>query len=444
MQKKHHVFLYGFLSLALVLAMVYAGQQASLAKRMEGSLEDMYISALTQSVSTLESMGVKMEKLLISADPAQEAVLLSQLSRQAGEVQQNLTLLPLSHSAIGPTVRFANQLSDYTLSLASQLQTKSGIPDQDADTLSSLRAQLSQLGSQLFLAQKEMESAGLSLVSLEPAFYENAQADVRPLEQLGDKDSGMDYPTLIYDGAFSDGRHLGTPKGLPQEQIAADDAIEIAKQFVGAERVTGAEAAASVTGTIPAWGVKIDTPDCQLTVEVTRQGGKVLWMVPEHAEFTPLISLEECRQKAADFLASRGFGPMEAHYYQAYEGLAVINFAALQDDVLLYPDLVKVQVRLDTGEVVGLEANNYWMNHIRRELPAPAVSLAQAQTRLSSRLDVKSSRLCLIPYLGTERLCYEFAGYWDDNEYRVYIDAVTGEEAEILKVIPMENGILAA
>lgn len=34
---------------------------------------------------------------------------------------------------------------------------------------------------------------------------------------------------------------------------------------------------------------------------------------------------------------------MEQNHYQLYDGLAVINFVALQDGVLLYPDLVKVR-----------------------------------------------------------------------------------------------------
>lgn len=444
MQKKHHIILYSLLSLALVLSFVYAGQQASLAKQMENSLEDVYKSALTQSVSALESMGVKLEKLLISASPTQGATLLAQLSRQAGEVQQNLSLLPLSHSAIGPTVRFANQLSDYTLVLTSHLAENDTLTDEDAATLSDLRAQLSQLGSQLYLAQQQMDAKQLAFVPQQSLFYANSQADVRPLEQLEDKDSGMDYPSLIYDGAFSDGRHLGTPKGLPEGAIAADQAIEIAKEFVGADRVKSAISAASVIGTIPAWGVTIDTADCQLTLEVTKQGGKVLWMVPEHASFTPQLSLDDCREKAAAFLESRGFGAMEAHYYQVYDGLAVINFAATQDDVILYPDLVKVQVRLDTGEIVGIEANNYWMNHVTRTLATPALTQAEAQQKVSSRLSITKGRLCLIPHLGKERLCYEFIGTWDDNQYQIYIDASTGEEVELLKIIPVENGILTA
>ena len=41
-----------------------------------------------------------------------------------------------------------------------------------------------------------------------------------------------------------------------------------------------------------------------------------------------------------DFLLDRGYGEMEANHYQVYDGLAVINFVAVQDGVLLYPCLL--------------------------------------------------------------------------------------------------------
>ena len=46
--------------------------------------------------------------------------------------------------------------------------------------------------------------------------------------------------------------------------------------------------------------------------------------------------------------------------------------------MLLYPDLLTVQVRMDTLQVVGLEARSYWTNHVRRELSEPALSADEA------------------------------------------------------------------
>ena len=116
----------------------------------------------------------------------------------------------------------------------------------------------------------------------------------------------------------------------------------------------------------------------------------------------------------------------------------------MQEGVILYPDQVKVQCRLDTGAVVGLDAHHYWMNHVPREKLTPTLTVEEARKKVSPRLTITGETLCLIPQNGKERLCYEFAGTWEDGTYRLYLDANTGEQAEILKIITDSQGIWTA
>ena len=53
-------------------------------------------------------------------------------------------------------------------------------------------------------------------------------------------------------------------------------------------------------------------------------------------------------------------------------------------------------------------------------------------------------RLCVIPYRDGERLCWEAAGQYADSEYRVYLDAQTGEEIQVLQMVDSAHGRLAA
>lgn len=53
-------------------------------------------------------------------------------------------------------------------------------------------------------------------------------------------------------------------------------------------------------------------------------------------------------------------------------------------------------------------------------------------------------RVCVIPYLGGERLCYEFTAEYEESRFLVYIDAQTGEEVEIFKVIQTDQARMAA
>ncbi|MBR4080997.1 MAG: germination protein YpeB [Clostridia bacterium] len=430
------------LSLCLAVSVAAAGAMYIRERRVRRTLEGISRAALWEVSEEMQSLTLSLEKAAVSGSHGQEAALLAAISRSAGDVCRCLTVLPLSHAAMSPTLAFANQLSDWAQSMLPRA-AEGGLTDEDRRQLQSHQALCRQLTAQIVLAQADAERSGFTRLADE-TFYAPADADARPLERIADQDHGMQYPALIYDGAFSDARRSGEPRGLPDTTVTAEDALVIAAEFVGRDRVTAAAPAPDAGGSLPAWGVTIQTADVQLNLEVTRQGGKVLWMMPETARFQQLQSIESCRRAAADFLAQRGFGSMESTQHQVYDGLCVLNFAPVQDGVLLYPDLVKVQVRMDAAEVVGLEAHHYWMNHVRRELPEPAVSAGEAQANLAAGLTAGASRLCLIPWHADERLCWEFDCTAGDSRYLVYIDALTGEEIDILKVIPLSQGTLVS
>lgn len=445
MRLKHHILLYTFLSVAVLLSIYLALDYGIRAQRSAQALEDAYAQRVLETQEHLQAIGLKLGKAPVAADARTQVELLAGISRQADSVVSGLSALPLSHIAMSDTLKFCNQLSEYAMVLALSVAAGQPLTERETAELVSLESQCALLTGQFATARETMVAESLRLTARPGVFYAEAQAAQRPLEQVADPDNGMDYPSMIYDGAFSDARHYGSPKALGEGRIDQRQAMEAARAFVGEERVRSVEAAPDSGGALASYGVKLTLNDgVVLNAEVTRQGGKMLWMVPEHAAFEPGWTLEECAEAARDFLLDRGYGEMEANHYQVYDGLAVINFVAVQDGVLLYPDLVKVQVRMDTGEVVGLEANNYLMNHTERTGLSPALSGEQALEKASSRLEAGQARLCVIPYREGERLCYEVPGRYEGREYRVYIDAITGEEAEVLMMVDSVGGRMAA
>lgn len=445
MKGKHHAILYTFLGIAAVIAVLTAGASILRAEHAEQTLEDGYAQRLLQAQEHLQSISLKLGKTPAAGNPRTQVELLSGVSRQADGVVSDLTALPLSHVAMSDTIKFCNQLSDYTLTLALLSAGGQEISPQAVRELDTLRNQCLLLLGQLATAHESMLAQSLRLAAEDGVFYESARLDARPLEQVADPDNGMDYPSMIYDGAFSDARHAGVPKALGREMVDSAAAVEIARDFIGAERVKSAVPGVETGGVLPSWGVTLTLQDgVVLNADVTRQGGKLLWIMPEHAAFEPRLTLEECAQAGRQFLLSHGYGDAEPNHYQVYGGMAVINFVPLQDGILLYPDLIKLQIRMDTGELVGLESNNYLMNHTERQLPAPVLSAQQARSRASGELLIRSERLCVIPYRDAERLCWELSGSRQEQEYRVYVDALTGEELEVLMLIHEPSGMLAA
>ena len=445
MKSKHHLILYTFLSFALIIAVFLAVDSGARADKATHTLEDSYAQRVLETQEHLQAIGVKLGKVSVAQEPDMRVELLSGVSRQADGVVTGLSALPLSHIAMSDTIKFCNQLSEYAMGLALSCAAGAELGEEDRQQLALMQSQCALLLGQLVTARDQMLQESLRLAGSENVYYAEAELAARPLEQVSDSDNGMDYPSMIYDGAFSDARRNGTPKALGQRRIDAAQAVELAKAFVGASRVASAEPSAETAGTLASYGVALKLNDgTQLTAEVTKQGGQLLWIVPEHADFATTLSVESCEEKALAFLSEHGYGDMEANHFQVYDGLAVINFVAVQDGVLLYPDLVKLQLRMDTGEVVGLESNNYLMNHTMRAALAPTLSKEQALQKVDAGLGATQARLCVIPYKDTEKLCYEVPATSDGQEYRVYIDAATGEELQILLMINTSDGSMSA
>lgn len=444
-KSKHHIILYSFLSLALVVAVFLGLSYGLQAQASSRALEDAYTQRMLETQELLQSIGIKLEKVTVSTDPRSQCDLLTGISKQADGVMTNLSSLPLSHVAMSNTVKFCNQLSEYTLGLALTLAGGGSLTEDDIKQLEDMQSQCALLLGQFVTARDTMLQESLRLSTTDNVYYQEAQLTARPLEQVSDHDNGMDYPAMIYDGAFSDARHNGTPKALGNETVSAAQAVEIAIAYIGVDHVKEATEGVSTEGALAAHGVTLTLNDgTVLNAEVTKQGGKPLLIMPEHAAFSPTLSLEECENGALQFLREHGYGTMEANHYQVYNGLAVINFVAVQDGVLLYPDLVKLQIRMDNGQVVGLEANNYLLNHVQRSGLTPTLTEEEALSKVSDRLTKSGARLCVIPFKNTERLCYEVTGTYEDNEYRVYIDADTGEEVQVLMILQTTSGVMSA
>ena len=405
MKKHRSVPVILFLSIALAAAAALAFWQFKTAQAAEITVRAGRERAYYSALDALTNLETDLSKALIASGPGQHALLLGRVSTLAAAASENLSALPAAYGADEAGLKFLSQTGEYAQTLATAAAEGRTLTENDVQQLSALM-------------QKSGEEQKLS---------------------------GIEYPSLLYDGPFSDGIRQGTPRGISGEEITAEQAVEAGRAFLGADR---AQRAADMQGPIPCWGVAAQKGGVAVNMQVTRQGGKILWMAPETAGFDAALEMDACVERAQAFLAEHGFGRMQPSFTQQYDGLAVVSFAAEQDGVILYPDLVKAQVRMDTGDVVGLEANNFWMNHMQRENLTPAVDESQALRAVSGRLTVTGARLCVIPVDDglnsgkTEKLCWEIAGDWSGSRYLTYIDAETGEEEKVLKVVQGNGGTL--
>lgn len=144
-----------------------------------------------------------------------------------------------------------------------------------------------------------------------------------------------------------------------------------------------------------------------------------------------------------EFLSKIGYNNMKETYFTKLENIITVNYAYVQDGVVVYPDLVKVKIALDNGEILGCETSGYLNAHTERDLKVPQISIEDAKQKLNSNLKIISQGISIIPTKWkTEKECYEFKGIVGRREFLIYINVDTGKEEDILVILETPGGIL--
>ena len=183
--------------------------------------------------------------------------------------------------------------------------------------------------------------------------------------------------------------------------------------------------------------------DSESTVSISEKGGHIVYMDKNREILSEVLSQEEADEKAKEYLKAKGFENMVETYYLKESGIITINYAYEQEDVLMYPDLIKVKVALDNGEILGIETTGYLNSHRERDIKEANVSIEEARDSLNDDLTIESERLAIIPTeWKTEVLCWEFEGNVEGLDFIVYVNAETGKEEDILIITNTPNGVL--
>lgn len=388
-------------------------------------------------------------KALVTKDADHSAETLTYVWRESNLAQVYLSQIPISNEGLSNTQRFLNQASEYSYSLSRKCIQNQNLKQEELSNLKDLyhysvevNQTLNQLASEIndgTLNWKELESDGSSIFA--------KQVNNSAKDSFDSIESNFEeYDGLIYDGAYSEHIINAAKKGLTGEQIEEEKAKEIASEFVGEERIKEIKSnGLSENGTIPSYSFDIvTTEDETISIAIAQKGGHIVLMNHNRMVKDENLSEEEADKKALDFLESKGFKNMKKTYYMKESGMITINYAYEQDDVIIYPDLIKVKVALDNGEIIGVESTGYLNNHEERKINKDnLISKEKALKAVNDNLKIESTRLAIIPTeYKTEIFCWELKGTVEDRDFLLYVNAKTGKVEDILVIIQTENGTL--
>ncbi len=442
--KNIHLWLYISLTIGIIAALIWGFTATKRASALELSNENQYNRAFHELAGYVEDIDTLLSKAQLTKSPAQLAKLSSDIFRQSAEAKSCLGQLPTSEVQLDNTSKFLSQVGDYTYVLSQSMINGEEISQEEYDNLASMNEYATNLKNTLGDIQSQIYSGDIR-ISDDNKKSRGTVADAANgiLENLENVEKSFEeYPSLIYDGPFSE--HIENRESVMlknSDDISQEQALSKAEEFLNMNGLIFESLSDNTQ--IQAYTFTKDTENGQISVSVTKKGGYILSYLNSREVDGERLDITAATEKASQFLQEKGFYSMQNSYYEKNGGVATINFAYVQDNVTCYSDLVKVRVALDTGEILGMESKGYLMNHCERELSAPTLTMEDAKGKISTGLEVSGTKLTLIPKDSMrEVLCYEFKGAFNGKNFLVYVNAENGREEEIFLLLESEDGIL--
>ena len=303
--------------------------------------------------------------------------------------------------------KYANQVADYCSYIHNKAVSGDKITDTDYSTLNKLSDVAAKLQEMLGGIGDDITnyrfSEGLDKISDE---FSGIMSDIQ--------DGSIEYPSLIYDGPFSDGLDEREAKGVTGEDISIEQGAEKVRQMLSDMNVTQVDFVAENTYHFPTYLYSFKTDKGDGDAQITKRGGHLVLL--SH-NCSGEKTTDSVRAKAEEFVARLGLKNMKAVWEAEGEGLAYVNLCLEEDGAIIYPT--------------------------DRAASMPAISEEEALSADLGELEPDGIRLAIIPTEGGgERLAYEIYGTVNDLAFFVYIDAETGREVKVMQVIDSDQGKL--
>jgi len=441
----------------MLLSTAWGVSQWARAQRAEALLAAQFQRAFFDLLGHVENVSVLLAKGQAAGSPGHTALVLTDAWSQALSAQAHLNALPFAPGVHRRTSTFLTQAGDFAHMVAAEAARGRQPSPEMMASLAELQTQADRLARELHAIADQANRGQLRWQDVQR--LASSRLDDTPTHPLGEgvariEEDLLEYPTLLYDGPFSDHVTRREPRTVPEREVTEEEARAIAARFLALTVGTGGgddgdtrglRLVERVDGRIPAYRFEWarDWDATAVRLDVARRGGDVVWMVdPRMPGTTARLSGEEAIRRAEELAAQLNLGPVEPVFPLRVPGRMLVPLAPVRDGIVHYPDQVKVMVSLEDGRILGYFAMDNIMNRGPRTEPESILSEQEARARLNPRLTVSGQgRLAWIldPAL-RERFAYEFAAYLEGNEYRVYLDAVTGDEIRIEKVLPTDEG----
>lgn len=450
------------LAVALVASLVWGFTQFRARRNWEIRAENQYNRSFSELAAHVGDLENKLAEALVSNSRPHLVRVFSDIWRQAYLSQEDLGQLPLTSVELSKTKEFLAKVGAFSHNLVAKLNQNTDavvavatgervqhLSDQDWETVSALHRQARYLADQLIDLQESMLEADERWLRVDRLSTAALAADVSDRLETNKITKGF----MMMEDGFKrlpepemEGNLLSvrpTPKGISGQEISQEQGREIASRFVNKDESRYEVAYdEKINGDYPLYLYTLKKKDdrgkeaTNGRLALTAKGGHVAWLLKERGVSTRKLSLDEAKAAAQKYLENREYRGLSPVGAEEYRNVAVVSLCPRIDDTTIYPEMIKVQVALDDGEIMGVETMSYLTFHDpQRQIASPRLSVTEARSRLNKRFNVETIKQAVILNDQYEEvLAYECTGRIGQNRYRVYLNANTGEEERIQRI----------
>ncbi|WP_100407188.1 germination protein YpeB [Bacillus solitudinis] len=430
----------GLLAVAVIATGYWGFQEQEEKQTLMLSTESNYQRAFHELAYHIDQIEDNLGGTLAMNSRSQLSPALAEAWRVTSLAQEDLGQLPLNSLELGKTEEFLYKLGKFSYKTSVRDLDKEPLNDKEYKTLEQLYGYSKEIRDEVRKAQAYMLSNGMRWVDIEKEIAaqnqpmdnlitDNFELMNRSVEGFSEVDWGAGMAAIDdlngeLKKAFKDGK-----------EINEVEAEQIAREYLNVNDNAVVEVAETGNGlAYKAYSIVVDDPehDTNYYMDMSVQGGHPIWFLQNRQVKEQAISLNEALEKAQVFLEEHDKNNMQLVNSKQYDSIGSFEFVHLEGNVRAYTDLINVEVALDDGDIVSYEAKNYIINHKKREIPEPNLTIEEAREKLNPRLEVMEDHLALTENnLGEEVLCYEFIGVIKDDTFQVFINAEDGSEVRV-------------
>ena len=403
---------------------------------MQADMASIHTESVYELNSIVDNLDAQLSKVRVSSSTAEQIKLLNEIAIDSEMAETILERLPVETQLTQNMTSFVNKMGDSATSMLNTLARGGSLSESQQATLSYMYETNQQMKSVI----NEM-AASANPKNIMKA-WQGKEGNFMTQSFGNLENTTVEVPKEINDGPFAENIQKVNAKALENlEEISATQAEDLARKYFEKYNLSDVHCTGeAIASQIECYNIELKTNDGDMFAQLSKKGGRVVMFDSYKDCSQHNFSVERCINIAEDFLNSLGIGDMEAVWTSENGTTCNLNFVYEDDDVIFYSDMIKIKVCEERGIVTGMEALAYCLNHTERSAGDARISQTTAKSKLNPSFNVASSRLTVIPVDGEEVLAYEFYGNYGENDYYIYIDAVTGEEVQVLTVIGTAQG----